>query len=120
MINRIGKYVGLEDIDEDNEDEVQGLTGKYYYNTDTNEGTALRDMIYNLFYLDNTNEYDENPINQDQAVKDGKDFDIIREKIADIIDRDLSSILGYEVTIRTSETHTSFDNEDNEGEWIKK
>jgi len=105
-MTKCGIYTCLNEIDEEDEDDVNGLTGNWYFNEDTEDGKALYDEWCEIRFRIADNE-------------DTDEDEERRQEIADILDKDLTKIIGYPVTIRDGD-FIMFDNEEIPGEWYKK
>lgn len=106
-----GIYTCLGEIDEDNEDEIKGLEGTWYYNEDTKAGLRLKEELEEL----NFKVFNDTETDQDYQR---------RIEIAKIIDKDLSQVIGYPVTIEFKDRYGlsyywGFDNDEQIGEWRK-
>jgi hypothetical protein len=105
--DREGAFVYLYDIDKDQDDEdtINGLEGKWSFNPNTVGGEALEDELEEIrFKISEEQDTDEDNKRQ--------------EEIAIMIEKDISKILGYNVTIQ-SNTFIYFDNDAEPGRWFK-
>jgi hypothetical protein len=97
-----GKFVFIHDVEQDDEDQINGLTGKWGFNEDTELFKEYSEITFKMIENEDTDE----------------DNNRLYNEIRKIVEDDLSNILGYNVTIKNGDYY-SWDNDAEAGQWYK-
>ena len=98
-----GKFVFLHDVDQDDEDEIKGLSGKWGFKEDTELFDEYSQITFRIIENEDTEE----------------DNNRLYNEIRKIIEDDLSNLLGHKVTIKNENGFYQWDNDAESGTWFK-